>query len=141
MKQVSITQPVAVSAEKAWNILRTGTNLDKWIPFIATCDLEGKGVGAKRVCTTADGKILKETILLVDESTRTFKYRIDEQNVLPTKNYVGTVSVIESMGKTEIIWEANFEMVIEDAWPDVEKGLTSLLTGAIAGLESAAKMN
>ena len=75
MKQVSITQPVDASPEQVWNILRTGTNLDKWIPFISTCELEGKGVGAKRVCTTADGKVLKETILLVDESNRTFKYQ------------------------------------------------------------------
>lgn len=141
MKQVSITKSVDVSAEKVWNILRTGTNLDKWIPFISACKLEGKGVGAKRVCTTADGKILKETILLVDESSRTFKYRIDEQDVLPTKNYIGTVSVTENMGKTEVMWVADFEMTIEAAWPEVEKGLTNLLTGAISGLETVAKMN
>jgi hypothetical protein len=141
MKQVSITQSVDASAEKVWNILRTGTNLDKWIPFISACKLEGKGVGAKRICTTADGKVLKETILLVDDSNRSFKYRIDEQDVLPTKNYVGTVSVSENMGKTEVMWIADFEMTIEAAWPEVEKGLTDLLTGAISGLETAAKMN
>ena len=59
MKQVSITQPVDASPEKIWNILRTGTNLDKWIPFISACKLEGKGVGAKRVCTTADGLLIQ----------------------------------------------------------------------------------
>ena len=141
MKQVRISKSVDASAEKVWSILRTGTNLDKWIPFISACKLEGKGVGAKRVCTTADGKVLKETILLVDESSRTFKYRIDEQDVLPTKNYVGTVTVKESKGKTEVMWVADFEMTIEAAWPEVEKGLTNLLTGAISGLETAAKMN
>ncbi|HPM32453.1 MAG TPA: haloalkane dehalogenase [Chryseolinea sp.] len=141
MKQVSITKSVNASAEEVWNILRTGTDLDKWIPFISTCKLEGKGVGAKRVCTTADGKVLKETILLVDEGNRIFKYRIDEQDVLPTKNYVGTVSVKDSMGKTEVMWVADFEMTMEAAWPEVEKGLTNLLTEAISGLETAAKMN
>jgi hypothetical protein len=141
MKQVSITQQVDASAEKVWNILRTGTNLDKWIPFISACKLEGKGVGAKRVCTTTDGKVLKETILHLDDASRTFKYGIDEQDVLPTKNYVGTISVKESMGKTEVMWVADFEMTTDAAWQEVEKGLTSLLSGAISGLETAAKMN
>jgi hypothetical protein len=141
MKKVSITKSVDASSEKVWNIIQTGTNLDQWIPFISACELEGKGVGAKRVCTMADGKVLKETILLVDENSRTFKYRIDEQNVLPTKNYTGTISVMDNKGKTDVMWVADFEMTIEAAWPEVEKGLTNLLTSAIAGLETAAKMN
>lgn len=87
-----------MSPEAAWRILKTGTNLQKWIPIIATCELIGNGAGAKRTCTTPDRKVLQETILLVDNSNKIFNYRIDEQDMMPLKNYVGTVSVLERKG-------------------------------------------
>ena len=71
------------------------------------------------------------------KATAHLSIRIDEQDVLPTKNYVGTVSVKESMGKTEVIWVADFEMTVEAAWQEVEKGLTNLLTGAISRFGSS----
>jgi hypothetical protein len=73
MKRVSVDQKVNVSPEDLWKILRTGTDLEKWLPIIATCNLQGKGPGAKRICTTSDGKVLKETMLVVDDPNRIFK--------------------------------------------------------------------
>ena len=140
MKNLKVKKNVMASPDKVWGILRTGTGLDKWLPVIATCKLEGQGAGAKRICTTPDGKTLKETILLIDDENKIFKYRIDEQDMLPTKNYVGTVSVIESMGKTEVRWEAEFEMTMEEAYPQVEEALTGLLNMAISGLDKVACM-
>ncbi|MFZ6014119.1 MAG: SRPBCC family protein [Bacteroidota bacterium] len=141
MKQVSVTQQVDASAEQIWNILRTGTDLDKWIPIIATCKLEGSGAGAKRTCTTSDGKVLKETILLVDESNRIFKYRIDEQDMMPLKNYIGTVTVLERNGHTDVNWSTEFDLTVEDAEADVKNGLSELFKMAIASLNSVAKLN
>lgn len=140
MKNLKVTQEVMASADKAWTILRTGTGLEKWIPIVASCKLEGHGEGAKRTCITPEGKTLKETIVLIDDQNKVFKYRIDEQDVLPTKNYVGTVSIIESMGKTEIHWGAEFEMTMEEAYPQVEEGLTAIFKAAITGLDKLACM-
>jgi uncharacterized protein YndB with AHSA1/START domain len=141
MKRVSITQKVDVSPEKVWEILRTGTDLEKWLPIITSCKLEGTGAGAKRTCTTADGNVLKETILLVDDPNRIFKYRIDEQEMMPLRNYVGTVTVLERKGNTDVNWSTEFDMTVEEAWPEVEKGLKDIFTMAISSLESLAKMN
>ncbi len=141
MKRVSVNQKVNVSPEKVWEILRTGTDLEKWLPIIATCNLEGKGAGAKRTCTTTDGKLLKETILVVDDPNRIFKYSIDEQDMMPLKNYIGTVTVLERNGRTDVHWSTEFDLTIEEAWPEVEKGLKDLFTMAISSLESVAKMN
>lgn len=99
MKQVSITQTVQASANVIWNVVKSGTNLEKWIPIISTCELHGHGAGARRTCTTPDGNVLKETILLIDSVNKVFKYRIDEQNMMPLKNYVGTVAVLSRMAK------------------------------------------
>jgi hypothetical protein len=141
MKQVSITQRVSASPQQIWNILRTGTNLDKWLPIIATCTLEGSGAGAKRTCTTFDGKLLKETILLVDDSNRVFKYRIDEQNMMPLRNYVGTVSVLERNGSTDVSWSTDFDLTEKDAEADVENALKGLFAMAISSLDSLAAKN
>lgn len=138
MKNISIKQEVKSSSQKIWNILRTGDDLDKWLPFIATCDLQGTGAGAVRLCTTHDSKTLKETILLVDDKNKIFKYKIDEQDMMPLKNYVGTVSIVEKDGKVEVHWNATFEMTMEEAYPDVEKGLTDMLNMAITSLDAAA---
>jgi len=141
MKQLSVKQAVRSSPENIWNILRTGADLDKWLPFIATCQLAGAGAGAIRVCTTPDGKTLKETILLIDDKNKIFKYRIDEQDMMPLKNYIGTVSLVNTMGKIEVHWNASFDMVMEEAYPQVEQGLTDMLKMAISGLDSAADNN
>lgn len=141
MKQVSITQRVDASPDQIWNILRTGTGLEKWLPIIATCKLEGSGAGAKRTCTTFDGKLLKETIMSVDENNREFKYRIDEQDMMPLKNYVGTVSVLERNGQTDVSWSTQFDLTVQEAEVAVENGLKDLFKMAISSLDSVAKMN
>jgi len=141
MKNLSVKQTVKSSSENIWNILRTGADLDKWLPFIATCQLEGTGAGAKRICTTPDGKTLKETILLIDDKNKIFKYKIDEQDMLPLKNYVGTVSLVADKGQMEVHWGASFDMLMEAAYPQVEQGLTDMLKMAITGLDNAASNN
>lgn len=138
MKQVSITQPVQASPDMIWNVLKTGTNLEKWIPIISTCELNGNGAGAKRTCSTPEGNVLKETILLIDAANRIFKYRIDEQDMMPLKNYVGTVSVLSRNGQTEVNWSADFELLDEAASSAVESGLKDIFKLAISGLESFA---
>ncbi len=141
MKQVSVTQRVSSAPEQIWNILRTGTDLEKWIPIMASCKLEGQGAGAKRICTTTDGKMLKETILLIDDSNRIFKYRIDEQDMMPLKNYVGTVTVLERNGHTDVNWSTEFDLTVEEAEAEVRNGLGELFKMAIASLDSVAKLN
>ena len=141
MKQVCVTQQVNASPDQIWNVLRTGTGLDKWIPIITTCSLEGSGAGAKRTCTTSDGKVLKETILLIDESNRIFKYRIDEQDMMALKNYVGTVTVLERNGHTDVSWSTEFDLTVEEAEADVRIGLSELFKMAITNLDSVAALN
>jgi hypothetical protein len=123
MKHVNVTRKVELS------------------PKEVTCTLEGHCAGAKRTCTTTDGKTLKETILLIGDVNRIFKYRIDEQDMMPLQNYVGTVTVLERNGQTDVSWSTEFDLTAEEAWPEVEKGLKDLFSAAITSLESVAKLN
>jgi hypothetical protein len=61
--------------------------------------------------------------------------------MMPLKNHIGTVTVLERNGHTTVNWSTEFDPTIEEAWPEVEKGLKDLFTMAISSLESAAKMN
>ena len=60
---------------------------------------------------------------------------------MPLKNYVGTVTVLERKGQVDVNWSTEFELLVEEAWPDVEKGLGDIFKMAISGLESLAKRN
>ncbi|MEM0995398.1 MAG: SRPBCC family protein, partial [Bacteroidota bacterium] len=72
-KVVKTSHLIHASSEKVWEHIKTGEGIDKWLPVITTCQLEGEGEGAKRICTTAQGNML-ETILEVDAEQRVFKY-------------------------------------------------------------------
>jgi hypothetical protein len=50
-----ITKKLNVPPETAWKAISRIGRLDIWFPFIATCLVEGSGVGACRKMTTSEG--------------------------------------------------------------------------------------
>ena len=141
MKQVTVTKQVNAPADKIWEIVRTGNDIDKWMPIIASCTLVGRGKGAKRTCTTAEGKTLEETIINVDDMNKELIYSIDKQEMMPIQNIINKVRISESMNNTTIHWKAEFDMLDDSMFPAVEQGLKDLFGMGIQGLESAAMMS
>jgi len=139
MKTVSITRRIRVPAQTAWEIVRTGEGVDRWIPIITSCRLEGKGVGAKRVCTI-NGQEVTESTETVEEASRLFQYRIHKQSLMPIRNVLGTVHLTATgPSETEVLWFANFELDDEQAWPAVKEGFEGMYEAAIKGLEEYAQ--
>ncbi len=93
--------------------------------------------GAKRICKTWQGNVLKETILAVDHKAMVFQYAIDEQDMLPTKDVLGTIHVtaVDQM-HTNITWLANYNLLDESMEAAVAYGLDQLYQGGIKGIES-----
>jgi hypothetical protein len=91
MKTVSVSCRISAPAQAVWEIVRTGADMNRWVPAITACRLEGAGVGAKRVCTV-NGQELREAIETLDETSRLFQYRIDRQVLMPIRNILGTIS-------------------------------------------------
>lgn len=143
MSTVAVTQRIDASADALWAIIRTGTGVDRWLPMITSCRLEGTGANAKRVCMFNDGTTeheLLETILTVDDEARLFQYSIDRQSMMPIRNVRGTMHVTAvTPSQCEILWFANFDLDDASAMPAVKAGLEGVYRAGISGIEAAAK--
>lgn len=139
MAEVTVTRVVDVKAQDAWSAIRSIGGLDRWFQLIAKCDVQGQGVGAKRVCELANGVTLIERVEQIDDAAKVFKYSITD-SPLPISDYLGTVTVRETgPSRAEIIWSARFDIpdehrqeivgTLNDAFADGIQGLERELKG------------
>ncbi len=128
---VKVVRTINVDADTVWATISAGDGLDKWMPAITECRIEGVGAGATRYCTMANGAKLKERVLEVDHDRRRFKYGIDE-HPLPARNIVGVVEIRDlGKGKSEAWWSAEFDCDVSH-----KEDLTGMFRGVYAqGLE------
>ena len=136
---VAVTRVVAAKADAVWAVIRAGGDIDQMLPgVIETCRVEGTGPGARRYCGTKSGP-LEETITVVDDATRLFRYRIDRQTMMPLAGYEGTLHVTDLGARgTEVLWFGTFELLDERAKSGVVDGLGGMFTTAIDGIAALA---
>lgn len=139
MKTVAVSRRLNVPAGAAWNVVRTGADMERWVPAITACRLEGSGPGARRVCTI-QGEDLVESIETVDEANRLFQYRIHEQTLMPVRSVLGTLHVTATgAAESEVLWFVSFDMDDEKAWPAVKAGIEGMYHAGLEGLEARAR--
>jgi len=142
MKSVATTMTINVPSEKVWEVIAKGDGLEKWFSAIESCELTGSGAGAKRICKTFQGNVLKETILAVDHVALVFQYSIDEQDMLPTKDIIGTIHLTPiSATQTNFTWLADYNLLDESMEQAVAVGLDQLYQGGIKGIEALINNN
>lgn len=134
MTGVVARREMSASAEHVWALLRTGDGMDRWVPAITACEVTGSGEGASRRCVL-DGQELKERIETVDDRARLFQYRILEQSVLPIRDVLGTLLVIERATTCEVVWLTSFELLDESARELVRSAMASVYEAGLEGLE------
>ena len=134
-KTIAVTQCLSRPADMVWQLIRSGRDVHRMMPgVIETCRVEGSGPGARRYCSTKQGP-LAETILCVEDDARLFRYRIDEQSMMPLENYEGSIHVTDLGGGTcEVLWFATYDLLDEGADSPVRDGLLGLLRTAIGGM-------
>lgn len=133
MKTVSVVRALAAPAAAVWAIVRTGAEMDRWVPSISACRIEGAGVGAKRVCVINERE-LRETIETVDDATMLFQYRIHEQSLMPVHDVLGTIHVTPTPSGASVLWFVQLELDDPSAWQAVRDGITSIYTAGLDGL-------
>lgn len=139
MQIVSVRKRLTAPAASVWKIVSKGDSVDRWLPVIESCRLEGSGPGARRFCTTGEGQRIDETIEAVDHTNRIFQYRIDRQDMMPTTNIRGTLCVAEDgAGHAEVLWFLNYELVDASAADAVRAGVAEIYAAGLAGLERLA---
>lgn len=139
MKQViATTHQIAADPARIWAIISRADGVDGWLPIITTCRLEGQGEGAKRICGTAAGDLL-ETIVKIDQATRTFQYAINEQPLLPITNILVTMVVEEADGLTLLRWTLAGDLVDEAQAAMVQEAIAGMYAAGAAGLARVAQ--
>ena len=131
----AVSRTVPVSAESVWRVLRTGRDIDRILPgLVRSCRLEGEGPGAKRLCGIDQG-IIEETLLAIDDEARLFRYRIDQQPLMPLTDYTGSIHVVDLGPQgARVLWFASYQLTEAAAQEVVHRSLQQLLGAGIEGL-------
>lgn len=135
LTKVTIARKLTVSSAIAWDAIRTIGRLDVWFPSLATCRVEGDGVGALRYITLRRGGDITDRVVEIDPTRRRLIYeRI--KSPFPVTSYVGTVEVFESFdSRAVVVWTVDFESRPEDSAGVAD----ALRTGIGAGVEGMDK--
>lgn len=138
MKKMSHQVELVVNAnpKAVWKIIGSGENVDKWLPVITSCRVEGN----KRYCGTAEGSF-DEDILESNNETMTFRYLIPQQHMMPVENIEGTMQVTPINNESaNVRWHWKFD-IDENNFEAVTAGLSQLGEMGIKGIEALAQKN
>ena len=135
--KVLIARKQNVPASKAWSAISRIGRLDVWFPSIASCRVEGEGVGARRFLTFHRGGSVEDHIVEIDHAKRRVVYdRV--RSPFPVSSYVGTVEVFESFDSLAVVvWTVDFDSTPENSASvrtTLEKGIGGALLGMNADL-------
>ncbi|WP_422858863.1 SRPBCC family protein [Flagellimonas sp. S174] len=135
-KEIKTTNTVNAPIDKVWAKVGPGTNMDKWMPIIATCSVDGN----KRVCTTPEGATLYETIHS-DGENKVFKYTIDKQDFMPISDIEGVIKLEPNGDNTTMHWDVTFDITEENepAFPEIKQNIEGIYQAAAASLAEFAK--
>ena len=133
--KVTVSRKMSVRSDKAWKAVGRIGRLDVWFPTIASCRVEGEGVGAERHMTLRRGGEITDRIVAVDPKRRRLTYqRI--RSPFPVSSYTGTVEVFESFDALAIVvWTIDFESDPKDSRAVAE----TLRAGIGAGIDGMEK--
>lgn len=115
MPMVEFSAVLDSDAARAWSVLKKFGEIQRWHPAIVESGIEDNQpdgmVGCIRKLVLADGAVVRERLLSVDDRNLTFSYRFEEAP-LPLDNYVATVKLAPLTGQSKafISWSASFEL-------------------------------
>jgi hypothetical protein len=106
-----VKRKIEIDGDKAevWAKLGGWCAIKDWHPVIAKCEETTEGGKKRRVLTTKDGGVIKETQLTATETGYT--YQIDE-SPLPVANYTASFAVVPDNDDKEeinVVWSAKFD--------------------------------
>jgi hypothetical protein len=106
--------PLAATADEVWSVVRdVGAVHQRFAPgFVADCRLAGDG----RVVTFADGTVVREFIVSVDDDRRRLAYAVID-SPLGLRHHHATFEVIPDGVGTRLVWTA--DVLPDEAADDV----------------------
>ena len=135
LTQVTIARKLGASSDAAWKGIRGIGRLDVWFPSIATCRVEGDGVGAHRYMTLHRGGDITDRIVDIDTTRRRLTYQ-RVRSPFPVTSYRGTVEVFESFdSRAIVVWTIDFESDPKDS-ASVAEALRTGIGAGVDGMDS-----
>lgn len=131
---VAIAKKLTIPSDKAWEAIGQIGRLDVWFPSIATCRVDGDGVGAHRYMTLKRGGDITDRIVDINQASRRLTYE-RVRSPFPVSSYTGTVEVFESFdSRAIVVWTIDFESEPKDS-AAVAEGLRAGIGAGVDGLE------
>jgi hypothetical protein len=136
MASVKVTDRIAASADRGWDLVRDFGGIDRWAAGIESVALAGEGVGAVRTLGMPGGLKLQERLEAVDDRTRTLSYAIVGSHPLPFDEYLATIRLAEDGDGCQIDWSSTFAPRA-GAETQAAALVEGIYRGGIAGLKKA----
>jgi hypothetical protein len=126
MTQVSSTITIHAPTDVIWQAISDFGAAGGYLVGVVDCTLQGKGVGARRRLTNADGGTIVERLETLDEAARRLIYSLETDT--PFGNCLTSMTVRDlGPSQAELEWAASFQV----AWiPEGEA--VEMLEGALA---------
>jgi hypothetical protein len=108
MTQASCKTTINKTADAIWQVISNFGAAGQYLSGIVSCTVEGKGIGALRTLTSADGSTVIERLETLDESARQLSYILLTDT--PFHNCLTTMIVRDlGPGLAELEWYSTFE--------------------------------
>lgn len=135
-KVIETTHQINAPLEEVWANVRTGAEWEKWMPMVASSEIDGEGTGARGVCHTHEGGDLNETIVKSDDQEKVFIYRIDEQSMIPVTGIEGNMKFSASGEGTKLDWSVQMEIAEENeaGFAEIKKMTEEVYAASAANL-------
>ena len=135
LTKITIAKKMTLPSQTAWEAISRFGRLDAWFPTIASCAVQGEGVGAHRHMRLKRGGDITDRLVEIDPAKRRLAYqRI--KSPFPVSAYKGTVEVFESFdSRAVVVWTVDFESDPEHS-SSVAEALRSGIGAGVDGMES-----
>lgn len=123
MPDICVSRVFHQDADTLWRVLGDFAALDQWLPDVQSCEVVGSGQGAVRRVERADGGIVRERLVRIDDAARLLVYEIIEApGYDPQSGFSGSLCVQPGLSGSRVVWTATYQ--VGDAVPrdKVEKG-------------------
>jgi hypothetical protein len=108
MTRASCKTTINKTADAIWRVISNFGAAGQYLSGIVSCTVEGKGIGALRTLTSADGSTVIERLETLDESARQLSYTLLTDT--PFRNCLTTMAVRDlGPGLAELEWYSTFE--------------------------------
>lgn len=135
MSEIAVNLEFTSSPDAVWKELADFGGIGVWGPGIASCKVDGSGVGAVRSIEMPGGVVMQERLESLSDSDRTFTYSIIA-GPLPVKNYLATVKVSAVGDGSRVDWGATFDAPEGVPAAGIETGVSGAYTGMLTALKA-----